>query len=766
MAGTKSSASKKNIGQLVVYVGVTCVILFLLLWALIMLGVFGKVPGKEELRQVRNYTASEIFTTDNVLLGRYYVENRTNTSLEAVPDFLINALIATEDARFYSHGGIDTRSTFRVIVKSLLLFNKESGGGSTLTQQLAKNLYPRRSVGFLTLPVAKIREIIIARRLEEVYTKSEILQLYLNTVPFGDNTYGIETASLVFFNRKTHDLLPQESATLIGMLKGNTDYNPARNYDAALKRRNLVFSQMVKYNLLTSNKAEKLKKLPIVLNYHKLRHDEGPAPYFREYLRQMLLSWSKANPKNDGSTYNIYTDGLKIYVTIDYRMQVAAENAVKKHLSKVQKEFDAQWKGKEPWLKHPLLAENEIKQSTRYRSLVNEGLSRDEILKTLKKPVDTKIFTWEGEKNIHISPLDSILHHFGMLQTGMISIESRTGFVKAWVGGIDYRYFKYDHVMAHRQAGSTFKPVVYAAALEKGIKPCDYFKNDSVVYTAYNNWTPKNATSGYGGFYSLQGAITHSINTVSTKVLMDVGINHVVDLAEKMGFEGDLPEVPSLALGSGTASVYELVQAYSVFLNHGTKVNPIMIRRIEDQAGNVLFTAGPEISNDSIISASSAETMLAMLCSVVNRGTAESLRSNYGFTSEMAGKTGTTQDHSDGWYVGLTPDLITAIWVGGDNPVVHFPTLTYGQGAYMALPIFARYMQQLYADPVYKSLQSSSFNISGETLDKLTCIDYREEEYNSIIDYLDKSEQTIVDFIRNIFRKKKNAADNKVEKDN
>jgi penicillin-binding protein 1A len=735
--------------------------ILLLLWIFVILGLFGKVPGNTELKKVQNYVASEVFSTDNYLLGRYYVENRTNTSIEEIPEFLIHALIATEDARFYSHHGIDARSTFRVIVKSILLFNRDAGGGSTITQQLAKNLYPRKSLGFLTLPVAKIREMIIAKRLEKVYTKTKILQLYLNTVPFGDNTFGIETAALVFFNKKTRDLLPQESATLVGMLKGNTDYNPARNYNAALNRRNVVINQMVKYGYLTADKAEVLSKLPIELHYRTIKHDEGPAPYFREYLRQELLRWSAEHPKTDGSHYNIYTDGLKIYTTIDYKLQTYAENAVKKHLSKLQSEFERQWKGREPWLKNPLLAENELKQSQRYKSLTEDNLSEKEIQEVLNRPIDMKIFTWAGEKNVHMSPVDSVLHHFAMLQTGLITIEAHTGFVKAWVGGIDYRYFKYDHVTSHRQAGSTFKPVVYAVAIEKGIKPCDYYRNDSTIYAQYNNWVPQNADEGYGGYYSVQGALAHSINTVSAKLLMDIGISDVIKTAREMGFEGNLPDVPSLALGSGTVSAYELAGAYSVFLNKGRKVTPIIIRRIEDQHGNVLYTESPEIESNPVISEKTAETMTAMLRNVVNRGTAASLRSVYGFTSDMAGKTGTTQDHADGWFVGLTPDLITAIWVGGDNPVIHFPTLTYGQGAYMALPIFARFMQQVYTDRVYKALQTSSFDISPETAGMLDCPDYKEQDVESIMEFLNKSEQGIVDFIRNIFKKKKTKKEEK-----
>jgi len=736
-----------------------CFILFSLLPLLIHAGTFGRLPNKEELRAIQNYTASEVYSSDNYLLGRFYVENRTNTNIEEIPDFLIHALIATEDVRFYKHNGVDTRSTLRVFFKSILLFKKNSGGGSTITQQLAKNLYPRKRIGILTLPVAKLREIIIARQLEEVYTKSEILQLYLNTVPFGDNTYGIETAALVFFNKKPLQLDPEESAVLVGMLKGNTDYNPARNYEASLSRRNVVLDQMVKYKYLSQYEADSLMQLPIKLNYRTLQHDEGPAPYFREYLRQALKGWAKEHPRSDGSLYNIHTDGLKVYTTIDYRLQIYAEQAVKAHLSVLQKEFDKHWKGNEPWKKDPAIALKEIEQSKRYKTLALQNKSHADIIEELEKPIDTKLFTWEGEKHVHLSPVDSVLHHFAMLQSGLLCIESKTGFVKAWVGGINYKYFKYDHVTSHRQAGSTFKPVVYAAALEKGITPCDYYANDSIVYKQYDNWTPQNADGSYGGYYSVQGALTHSINTVSAQLIMEAGVRNVVKLARKMGFNGDLPEVPSLALGTGTVSLFELVQAYSVFVNNGYKVNPVYIRRIEDQYGNVLFTQGPEVGKDTIISQNTSQVINAMLCNVVNRGTAASLRSVYDFRNEMAGKTGTTQNHTDGWFVGITPDLITAVWVGGDNPVIRFRSLAYGQGSYLALPIFARFMQKVYNDPVYGVSQFSGFHLDESIQEATDCEDFRKEEYDSIMDMLDKTEESISDFLRRIFGKNRKNRD-------
>jgi penicillin-binding protein 1A len=763
---SRNKTSKKNIIRNIFLITVSLLLFVILFIYSIKLGLFGHIPTNKELKKIKNYTASEVYSTDNYLLGRYYLQNRTNTNLKEIPVFLIKALVATEDARFYSHSGVDTRSSFRVLFKSLLLFNKSSGGGSTISQQLAKNLYPRKNLSFLTLPVAKVKEIIIAKRIEEVYSKDEILRLYLNTVPFGENTYGVETAALIYFNKDTKDLLPEESAMLIGLLKGSSLYNPEKNHDAALKRRNVVIGQMERNGYLTKDQSQKLQKRPLKLNTRKLSHDEGPAPYFREHLRNELKNWADTTLKPDGSKYNIYTDGLKIYTTIDYRLQTYAENAVKDQMTKLQKEFDKHWKGMEPWKKNPMLAQREIFNSIRYKNLIAQGFSKEEALQQMKISVESKVFTNAGEKNIKISPLDSILYHFAMLQAGLISMEAKSGFVKAWVGGINYKYFKYDHVTAHRQAGSTIKPIVFALALENGLSPCDYYSNDSTVYSDYDNWVPRNSNRSYGGYYSIAGALTHSINTVSVKVMMATGIDKTVEFAHKLGFEGNLPEVPSLALGTGTVSPFELIKAYSIFLNQGNQVTPVFIRRIEDQEGNVLYTSGPEISTEKFISEETAEKITAILCNAVNRGTGGYLRTVYGFQNEIAGKTGTTQNHCDGWFVGLTPDLITAIWVGGDNPIIRFRSIAYGQGAYMALPIYAKYLKALYLDPVFKDSQNSTFHISDQTVSSLDCEDFREKEYNTIKEYLEKREESISNFIRRIFGKKKTLSEPSEEIEN
>lgn len=756
---SKNTSGKVNYQLFVKWFVLSILAFIALLFVFVMgvkFGIFGHLPTYKELKEIRNYTASEVYSSDNYLLGRYYLQNRTNTNLNEIPEFLINALVATEDARFYSHKGIDTRGTFRVLIKSMLFFNHSSGGGSTLSQQLAKNLYPRRNLSILTLPVAKVKEIILAHRLEQIYSKKDILRLYLNTVPFGENTYGVETAALIYFNKKTSELLPEESAMLVGILKGTQLYNPSKNRDAALKRRNTVIRQMEKYGYIKKKQADILVKRPLSLNTRKLTHDEGPAPYFREFLRSELKKWSDENTKPDGSKYNIYTDGLKIYTTINYQMQVYAEKAVEEHMKMLQKEFNKHWIGKEPWKKDPMVAKQEIYNSNRYKQLIAEYGSKEEAFKYMRKKVATKIFDWDREKECSLSPLDSILYHFAMLQTGMITMEAKSGYVKAWVGGINYKYFKYDHVTSYRQAGSTVKPLIYALALENGVKPCDFYPNDSVVYTDYNDWVPRNSNRSYGGYYSVKGALANSINTISVRILMDQGIDKTIDFMKKLGMEGDIPAVPSMALGTGTTSPYELVQAYSIFLNKGRQVKPVFIRRIEDQDGKVLYTAGPEIVEEPIISEQTAETISAILCNAVNNGTGSALRTTFGFKNEIGGKTGTTQNHTDGWFVGITPDLITAIWVGGDNPIIHFRNITYGQGAYMALPIYGKYMTSVYNDPITSVLANASFNFSDQTISSLDCDDFREKQFDSIKEYLEKKEESIGDFIKRIFGRNKN----------
>ncbi len=750
-----SLSLKKIIRKLLMYGILFGISLVLILFILVRLGAFGKLPNEIDLKQIKNNTATEVFSVDNKMLGRYYYQNRTNASFNEIPTSLINALVATEDVRYFKHNGVDFRSTMRVLVKSILLFNKSAGGGSTITQQLAKNLFPRKSHGLLSLPVAKIKEIIIAKRIEKIFSKDEILTMYLNTVSFGENTYGIETAALVYFNKKPKDLKLEESAVLVGLLKANTSYNPRIHKEAALSRRNVVLNQMTKYKYLISEESDSIRNLPIQLNFRKISHDEGPAPYMREHLRQRVTEILHDSKKPDGSSYNLYADGLKIYTTVNFNMQKYAEESVKEHLTELQKVFDRRWKNKEPWKKDYSVAEFQIKQSNVYGKLIKGGMNHSQAIEAMKVKRNTEIFDWNGSVDTLISPLDSILYHFKTLQSGVLVMNAFSGDILAWVGGADYRYFQYDHVKAKRQVGSTFKPIVYSAAMEKGISPCKLYANDSIVYEDYDNWTPQNADGEYGGYYSVKGALANSVNTVSVKLLMEAGINSTIELANAMGIQSDLPEVPSLALGTGEISLYEMVQAYSAILNNGHTVSPRLIRRIEDAHGNIIYTDPAHPLGDTVLSKKTTRKVLAMMQGTVDRGTATSLRTVYNLQNELAGKTGTTQNQTDGWYIGMNPNLVVGVWVGGDSPIVRFRSLTYGQGGYTALPIYAKFMQKLYKDPLYMYLKNASFNIPEEIYAELDCDDFSEEGEEEFFDFLKIKDKGIGEFIKGIFGRKK-----------
>lgn len=756
MAGKKKKAklTRKFILKSLVYIILTFMTFFLLLFSFVQLGLSGRLPSVDKLKNIQNNLASEVYSADNVLLGSYYIQNRTNVSYNDIPKHFIDALISTEDVRFYKHNGIDRKSIFRVIFKTILLQRESSGGGSTISQQLAKNLFPRKNYLILSMPLNKIREMIIAVRLEKAYSKKEILELYLNTVSFGENTYGIETASRRFFNKTPEKLKIEESALLVGLLKATNAYNPQLNPERSIHRRNVVLSQMVKYNYLEAQKADSLKKLQIKLNYVRITHNEGPAPYFREHLRQDMLEWCKKNLKEDGTEYNIYTDGLKIYTTINYDLQLYAEESVRNHMKYLQKIFDQHWGKREPWGSNKNIIDEKIKNSDHYKQLKKEGKSHEKIIEILSKPVKTELFTWEGKIEKNISPIDSIKYYLKFLHSGFMAMEAKTGYIRAWVGGINYKYFQFDHVTSKRQPGSVFKPVIYAAALENGHDPCNFIANDSVVYNEYDNWTPRNADRNYGGMYSMKGGLTNSVNTISVHLLMETGIDKAKKLAENMGIESKLPDVPSLALGTGEVTLLEMIKSYTVFINKGSLIRPIYVRRIEDKYGNVLFGDTPEITEENIISPVTAETITEMLKGVVNDGTAASLRSVYGLDSEIAGKTGTTQSNTDGWFIGYTPDLIAGVWVGGENPLIRFRSMAYGQGSHSAMPIWAMFMKKLYNDPLYRFSKNSQFHISPEVIENLDCPDYKEEPSDIFKEIFKKPGESVREMIKRIFRKR------------
>jgi len=733
---------------------VAFIILVGILFFLVYTGLFGTLPTKTGLKHIQNYVASEVYSDEGKLLGRYYLQNRTTISYEQIPEFFIQALIATEDVRFMKHKGIDWRSMPRVLFKTVLLRDENSGGGSTITQQLAKNLYPRKDYWIITVPVAKFREMIIARRIEKAYSKKEILELYLNTVSFGENTYGIETAATRFFNKNVQDLKIEESAVLVGMLKATDYYNPKKHYDRALARRNVVLNQMVKYHLLDTVEVSVSTASPIKLDYVRYSHYEGPAPYFREQLRLKLESFLDEYNKQNNTNYNLYTDGLKIYTSLNYDLQLYAEQAVYENMARLQKLFDRHWKTRDPWGRNTNIILNELKKTKRYKQLASQGMNEDEIMTHLSAPVKTEIFSWEGSNIQEMSPLDSVKYYQRFLHAGLLSMEAKTGLIRAWVGGINHKYFQYDHVTSKRQAGSVFKPFIYAAALENGADPCDFFPNDSVVYEDYNNWIPRNADRQYGGYYSLKGGLTQSVNTVSVHLLMKTGFDETSKLASEMGIRSDLPKVPSLALGAAEVSLYDIVKAYAIFLNRGNKVQPLYLRMIKDKYDNILYSNSLSANSTRIIQQETADIMVALLENVVNNGTASSLRTVYGFTNELAGKTGTTQNHSDGWFIGFTPDLITGVWVGGENPIIRFRSLALGQGSATALPLWANFMNKIYGDQVYRHSRQSAFQLPENIMEKLDCEEFSETEPDFLDKIFKKSDKSIIEIIKNIFRRK------------
>lgn len=709
-------------------------LLGILLILMVRIGVFGSLPPVSELKSIKNNNASEVYAADGVLLGKYYFENRTNVDRDNIAPAVLDALVATEDVRFYQHNGIDARSLARVFFKSILLMDRSSGGGSTITQQLAKNLYPRQNYWLLSMPVNKIREVMIARRLEEAYSKQEIIIMYLNTVPFGGNVYGIEAASQRFFNKSSAHLQVEEAAVLVGMLKATTSYNPRLYADRSKGRRDVVLSQMEKYGFLAEEASDSLQQLPLTIDYHYVSHNQGLAPYFREKLRVEIDQWLKTHPKEDGTYYNLYTDGLKIHTSIDSRLQEYAEAAMTSQMKKLQKTFLDHWNGKQPWGENEEMLNLAIRQSKRYKAMVQAGKTEEEIKEAFNTPIPMTVYSWEGEVEKTMSPKDSIIYHQSFLNAGFLAMEPKTGLIRAWVGGINHEHFKYDHVTARRQVGSTFKPIVYAAALENGVDPCEYISNELVEYADYKNWTPRNANNEYEGFYSMQGGLTHSVNTISVKLILETGVDKAVDLAEKMHISS-VPKEPSIALGTADISLYEMVAAYGVFANRGYYVEPVYLFGIKDQNGNMIKDFTKEQKIEPVMSRETADMMVQMMKSVVDSGSASRIRYAYGLRNDIAGKTGTTQSQADGWFIGMLPNLVAGSWVGGDNRLVRFRTTSLGQGANTALPIWANFMTSINKDKRFTKARDARFpQPSSAVLRNLDCPMFKPEEEPGLLE--------------------------------
>lgn len=674
----------------------------------VWIGLFGRLPSTSELREIETANSTEIYTADSVLIGKYFFENRTSISLENVSPFIINALIATEDKRFLDHSGIDIMSYFRVGY-GVLTGQGQRGGGSTLSQQLAKNLYPRKNyhIPGLSLVINKIRENFISVRLERVYNKQQLLSLYLNTVPFGENAFGINVAARQFFGKKPNDLSVDQASTLVGMLKGTTLYNPLRNPENAKKRRNVVLNQMVKNGNLTQAEYAELSKKPVgAKRYDVDNNNEGTGTYFREHLRTDVMPKILKDLKNeDGKPYNLYTDGLKIYTTLDSKMQQYAEESMSKQMQGLQKQFDQHWKnykqekawGDDKWI------DKQIENSDRWSTLKDNGMSDEDARKAFETPTHMRIFSWKNggsEMDTTMSPLDSVRYYFCMLNCGFMAMDHHNGYIRAWVGGIHFKDFKVDHTLTKRQVGSTFKPIVYSAALQDSVTPCTYFPNE---ITKVVDWEPHNADETYGGWYTMTGALTRSVNVVTAQLIEKVGIQKTIDLARKMGVTATLPREYGISLGAADISLYDMMKVYGTIANQGVRPEPVTIIRVTDRRGKVIYDFTKELALDPNLGAhetamtvNQAATMTKMLQNVVDYGTGARLHAYV--RGDFAGKTGTTQNHSDGWFICFSPQLVTGAWVGGESPAVRFRSMALGQGSAMALPIVGGFWNRIASD--------------------------------------------------------------------
>jgi len=715
-----------------------------LLFILISSEVFGPMPTFEELENPKSNLASEVISEDHKVLGTYFIQNRTFVSFDKISPNVIMALIATEDIRFSNHSGIDARGLARVFFKTLLMGNREAGGGSTITQQLAKNLFPRDTVyhsffvsRFAHLGIAKLKEWITSVKLEKNYTKNEILAMYLNVVEFGGNSFGIKSAAKTFFNTSPDSLKLEQAAVLVGLVNAPTRYSPVRNPERSLARRNFVLSQMYKYEFLTKHKYDSLVRIPLKVNYKVQDHNVGLGTYFRETLRQILIApkpepryyftrdlyvedslqwannplygWCNKNLKPDGTPYNIYRDGLKIYTTINSRMQQFAEEAVEQHLGKnLQLEFDYEQKHLGNRLFDPKVTNEQIKsiilhamkQTERYRSLRNKGVSDDSIYAIFNTKARMTIFTWKGEMDTTMTPLDSIKHYKRFFRAGFMAMNPHNGFIKAYVGGPNYKHFKYDQVLqGKRQVGSTIKPFLYTLAMQEGYSPCYKVPNVPQTFAEGDStWTPRNSgSSKYDGkMVTLKWGLANSVNNISAWLIKQFTPQAVADIIKKMGVSSKIQAVNSVMLGTSEIPLYEMVGAYSTLANKGVHVEPLMVTKIEDKNGNVLESFSPQ--KNEAISEQTAYLMINLLEGVVNNGTGMSLRYHYELPGPIAGKTGTTQNHADGWFMGMLPNLVTGTWVGAEDRSVHFQGIHLGQGAAMALPIYALFLEKVYKD--------------------------------------------------------------------
>jgi penicillin-binding protein 1A len=709
-------------------------LLFALFIVAIGFGLFGELPSFRDIEHPKSNQASEILADDGRVLGTYFVQNRSNVSYQEISPNVINALIATEDIRFKEHSGIDFKRTFTIFLYALV---GKKQGGSTITQQLALNLFSEegRQKNFLKRILQKFQEWVIAVKLERNYTKEEILVMYLNTVDFGNQAYGIKSAARVYFNTTPDQLTVAQSATLIGILKGISRYSPTRNPERALARRNTIMGLMVKADLLTAQQLEAEKEKPLGLNFSAATVNDGIAPYFRAVLKSDIKRiFQERSILNNGVPYDLDRDGLKIYTTLNYDMQIYAEEAQKEYMKTLQASFAKSWKGRDPFKGKEMQIEQGVKRSDRYKALQLEGKSDQEIKEDFNTPTKLTIFTWKGNIDTLMKPIDSVKYYKMLLRNAMMAMDPQTGLVKAWVGGINFEHFKYDQVkMGTRQVGSTAKPFTYAVAIENGYSPCFSVLNEPVTIEVPGStpWTPRSSGT-VPGYLTLQKALALSQNYIAAYLMKQVGPTAVATLAKKMGITSDVPAYPSIALGSFDASVYDMVGAYSVFANKGVWTKPTYIVRVEDRNGVVLYSEKPipvPAMNEEV-----AYVMTRMLRGVVTNGTGWRLAGKYGVKAAIGGKTGTTQNNSDGWFMGISPQLVAGVWTGCEDRAFHFTSTAGGDGATTALPIFAGFMKRVYANPKLKISQADFELPKNGVSITYDCNQYQQQEQKTELD--------------------------------
>ncbi len=715
----KKKKTQKRLTGFILGAAFLIVAFFILFVAVVKAGWFGKLPTKDELQSIQNQTATLVYSSDEVLLGKYFSQNRTKIDWNDIPQHLVNALVATEDARFFTHEGIDSKSYMRVLIKTIILGDESSGGGSTITQQLVKNLYGRTNYAIMTLPVNKVKEAIIAQRMEEAYSKREILLLYFNTVPFGENVYGIEAAANRYFNKNTSELTIPEAATLVGMLKANTYYNPRLHPEHAKKRRNLVLNLMNKQGYLSNKEKERFQAEPMDLNYANYSL-KGPANYFLYQVKQRALDIIKTYNRENQTGYDLETDGLTIRTTLNARIQDLVKASIKKHLSTMQRHLDRQLTGQ----KEQYVAE----------------VKKDKVEKR-------EIFSWDGVKVREMTKSDSLWHYKKMLNASALMADPNTGNVKVWIGGNHYRYLPYDLVRARRAAASAFKPVLYAAALGEGFGPCTYLSNEEKIYKKFDGWKPANYDRSSGGEVAMWYALAHSMNIPTVDLYFKTGHEALDYTYRKLGFDTPLPEKPSMALGAKEVSLAELVRAYSAFSNNGFLPELKIIEKILDQNGKVLYRAKKE--NAKALSGKQTEKITAILSRAAREGTGASLYNTYGVDAGLVAKTGTSQDYKDARFMCYNRNMVLGIWVGARDPEIHFNSGTYGSGAALALPIAGRTINKMERNGSLASRYLGPLNLSVDTASLMNCKPRRE-----IKDSKDGFIKEAIDGIKNLFKGK------------